>query len=126
MGILKKIFDSKSNDNTPKINWIPLTTLNQLEDIKNETKAVGVFKHSTRCGTSMMVKRRFESNFNVAVDEIDMYYLDVLSYRAISNELEIRYNLRHESPQLLIIKNNQLIADGSHGGIIDLDLKSVV
>lgn len=126
MGILKNILGSSSESNTPNIHWIPLTDMNQLEIIKKSNKAVGVFKHSTRCGTSMMVKRRFESNFDLTVDEIDLYYLDVLSYRPISNELASLYNLMHESPQLLIIKNNQLIADGSHGGVIDLDLKSVV
>ena len=108
MGILKNIFSERSESSKPRLHWIPLTSISQLDAIASSKKTAGIFKHSTRCGTSMMAKRRFESDFDLELDEIDMYYLDVLSYREISNQLASDYNVWHESPQLLIIKNGEL------------------
>ena len=126
MGLLKKIFGESREVNVSKINWIPLTAIDQLKSISNSARTVGVFKHSTRCGTSMMVKRRFESDFELEAEEIDLYYLDLIAHRDISNELASKYNVMHQSPQLLIIKEDQLVADESHSGVNYLDLKSVI
>ena len=106
MGLLKKIFGETPEQKKSKINWIEL--------------------NSTRCGTSIMVKRRFESSYDLDAEEMDLYYLDLLSYREISEALATQYNVMHQSPQLLIIKNNQLITAESHSDVNYLDLKSVI
>ena len=114
MGILNKIFGASSEAATSKINWIPLTAMDQLIAISKSTKTVGIFKHSTRCGTSMMVKRRFESDFQLEAEDMDLYYLDLIAHRDISNELASKFNVIHQSPQLLIIKDGKCIYDDSH------------
>lgn len=126
MGLLKKILGESSQESISKLNWIPLTELSQLDQIAKNTKTVSIFKHSTRCGTSSMVKRQFQNNYDIDPDLMDVYYLDLLAHRGISNELEDRFNVRHESPQLLVIKNDEVVAHDSHGGVIDLDLKRFV
>lgn len=126
MGILKKIFGESTASTTSKINWIPLTEMEQLKSISKSEKTVGIFKHSTRCGTSMMVKRQFESDFELNAEEIDLYYLDLIAHRDISNELASKFNVIHQSPQLLIIKKGQLVVDKSHSSVNSLDLKSVI
>lgn len=122
MGILKKIFGESSKEVVLKLKWIPLMELRQLKEISNSKKTVGIFKHSTRCFTSITIKKQFERNFEFDTDQMDIYYLDLLSYREISNEITSKYNLRHESPQLLIIKNDKLIAADSHSSILNMDL----
>ena len=126
MGILNKIFGASSEAATSKINWIPLTAMDQLIAISKSTKTVGIFKHSTRCGTSMMVKRRFESDFQLEAEDMDLYYLDLIAHRDISNELASKFNVIHQSPQLLIIKKGQLVANESHSSVNSLDLESVI
>ena len=53
---------------------------------------------------------------------LDLYYLDLLSHRDVSNEIGFKFQVMHQSPQLLIIKNGTTVAHASHGGINDIDL----
>lgn len=97
--------------------WIDLESEEQLMTIQSrsfEQKAV-IFKHSTRCSISSMVKSRLERS--VAPEGIEFYYLDLIRYRAISNRVAEMYNIPHESPQLLLIRNGECIYDESHMAI---------
>jgi len=100
------------------MNWINLTDINQLDVISEEskTKPVVVFKHSTRCIISKMALRSFESDYNLG-DAFECYYLDLIAYRDISNEIANRFGIEHQSPQILIIKNGIVIYNESHEGI---------
>lgn len=126
MSFLKNIFGS---DETPKqqeskINWIPLTHINQLGEIvfnSNEKPAV-IFKHSTRCSISRMALKQFEREFDLQ-DEVTPYFLDLIAYREISNEIASRFNVYHESPQILLIKDGKLVYDASHSDIDAVALK---
>jgi bacillithiol system protein YtxJ len=125
MGLLKKIFGGEKEAKEEKIlPWIPLNDLKQIEYIrkKSSIKPQVVFKHSTRCGISNMVQRQFIDYYNFSEKELDLYYLDILSYRNISNEIGYAFQLLHESPQLLVIKNGTLVAHASHGQINAVDL----
>lgn len=126
MGLLKKIFGETSDPVVSKLKWIPLTEISQLREISNSEKTVGVFKHSTRCYTSKVAKKQFERSFDCDSESIDMYFLDLIAYRTISNEIALKYNVRHESPQLLIIKNDKSVADDSHMGIMNIDISSFI
>ena len=97
--------------------WINLTDLAQLNDIKNDNNYNVIFKHSTRCSISSMAKRSFEQNWDVLPKEINLYFLDLISFRSISAEIAEVFQVHHESPQLLLIKNGECILDSSHGDI---------
>jgi bacillithiol system protein YtxJ len=107
--------------------WIALNCIEQLREIEENSKLKTqvIFKHSTRCGISRMVLNQFIESFNLDAP-IDLYYLDLLEYRDISNEVGYKFQVMHESPQLLIIKNGVTIAHASHGGINDLDILQCV
>ena len=53
-----------------------------------------------------------------APDFIDFYYLDLLNYRSISSTIAEKFQVHHESPQVLLIKNGECIYDESHYGIM--------
>ena len=72
-----------------------------------------------------MVKRRFETQYSFN-GEADLYYLDILNYRDISNKIANKFGVYHESPQLLIVKNGAVVKHDSHGAINDLDLTTIV
>ena len=97
--------------------WIPLETLEQLQNIKSSAESTIIFKHSTRCSISMMAKRKFESDWEVIPENIDLYFLDLIKYREISNAIADMFNVYHQSPQLLLIKDGECIYETSHGEI---------
>lgn len=125
MGLLGNIFKGKSSSGSDDKNlpWLLLTEEEQLKQIKEASKAKPqlIFKHSTRCGISRMVLSQFEKEFSLTEKEIDIYYLDLLNYRTISNTIAAVFELVHQSPQVLIIKNEVLIAHDSHSGINSLN-----
>ncbi len=99
------------------MNWIELTDENQLEQIKEQSKnqPVVIFKHSTRCATSSMIKSRLERE--TPADNTLFYYLDLIRYRSVSNKIASDFHVPHESPQILIIKKGECIYEDSHNGI---------
>lgn len=99
------------------MNWIPLTTEEQLTVIRtaSASRPQVIFKHSTRCGTSAMVLSRLERS--AAPENIDFYFLDLLNHRNISNKIAEDFKVCHESPQVLVIRNGTCIYDESHMAI---------
>ncbi len=99
------------------INWINFTNEEQLKEIKDRSKIIPqlIFKHSTRCSISSMIKSRLEKK--LAPESIEFYYLDLIQFRSISNKVAEEFNVFHESPQVLLIKNGDCVYDESHSGI---------
>lgn len=129
MGIFNNVFGGKSDKESKSekksyLNWLPLTSIEQLEKIKQQSKTetVFIFKHSTRCGISSMVLKQFEKLFSEEHQHLKVYYLDLLNYRNISDEIGYTFQVMHQSPQLLIIKNSVSIYDAAHYDIIQTDL----
>ncbi|HLW31334.1 MAG TPA: bacillithiol system redox-active protein YtxJ [Aequorivita sp.] len=102
-----------------EVPWHVLGTLDQLDTIIEESKEmpVAIFKHSTRCGISRGVLKIFERNYKYTDDQVKLYFLDLLQNRDVSNEIANRFKVRHESPQLLIIKNGVVVYHNSHHAI---------
>ncbi|MBG9376746.1 bacillithiol system redox-active protein YtxJ [Panacibacter sp. DH6] len=99
------------------LNWITLNNIDELESIKEKSfqKPQVLFKHSTRCGTSSVVKSRFERA--TAIPDADFYYIDLIRYRDLSDKIATDFKVYHESPQVLIIKDGQCRYNESHFGI---------
>ena len=97
--------------------WIDLSQLSQIDEIKAAEGYSLIFKHSTRCSISMMAKRSFERDWDGIPTDVDCYFLDLISHRDISAYIAEVFQVHHESPQLLLIKNGDCILDSSHGDI---------
>lgn len=99
-----------------KIQWQALETLDDLKSILNQSHQnyVAIFKHSTRCGTSLYVKDKLESEASLIKENIDFYYLDLLRFRSLSNEIAEKFNVIHQSPQLIILKDEKVVFHTSH------------
>jgi len=127
MSLFSSLFGGSENQNerTSNVHWIPLTDLGQLNEIitLSSEKPVLIFKHSTTCGISKMALKQFESQFDLN-EEVTSYFLDLLAYRPISNEVAARFNITHQSPQLLLIVDGNCVYDASHGAIDVADLRA--
>jgi len=120
MGFLDKLFKGNGEEGEiEKTPWNSLETELQLNTLKKESaeKIVVIFKHSTRCGISRMAKRQFEGEYDYEEEKVKLYYLDLITYRNISNKIAEEFEVFHESPQMLIIKNGNVIHHASHSGI---------
>lgn len=131
MGLFNTIFGGKKSDGKESVkllSWIPLTSLDQLDEIakKSVSRPQAIFKHSTTCGVSRMVLNLFEKNTVLQGDSLDLYFLDLHRHREISNEIAQKFQVLHQSPQLVVIKNGQTVAHSSHGGINEIDLEAYV
>ena len=121
MGLLDSFLGKNREEKEgAKVNWIPLTNISQLDDIVevSKTNKVIIFKHSTRCSISASVLNKFEKKIG---EDYQLYFLDLISHRDISNEIANRFNVVHQSPQVLLIENSEVTQHDSHYGILDIN-----
>lgn len=103
------------------MNWNKLDTIEAIDEIisKSFTAPIILFKHSTRCSISAMALGRMSSG----IREINFYLLDIIAHRNVSDEVAERFNIVHQSPQVLIIHQGNCIYNTSHFGISSSDLE---
>lgn len=128
MGLFGNLFGSKEVKEEKELPWIPLNSIEQLSEIKerSKTRPQFIFKHSTTCGISRMVLGMFSKSYPFDKNVADLYFLDLHAYREVSNEVGIGFQVVHQSPQLLIIKNGEAVFHTSHGAITEVNLEQFV
>lgn len=98
--------DFKTNDQ-----WSELIELSHKQNVY-------IFKHSSRCGISSMILKRFERQ--VQERNENYFYLHIQAFRSISNWLSQELDIRHESPQLIVLKDAKVLDHASHSAIVDV------
>ena len=113
--MLSSLFSKQEKAEVP---WNTLNSVDQLNEIDKASndKPVLLFKHSTSCPISAMALSRFERAYQKDAS-FDLYYLDLIAFREVSNEIAQRYQVIHESPQILLIKNGKASFNTSHTAI---------
>ena len=99
------------------MHWIHLTDEEQLKQIvsKSQNRPQVIFKHSSRCSISSVALQRLQKVSQPS--DIDFYFLDLLSFRGLSNNIAHVFSVPHESPQVLVIRDGQCVYEESHMGI---------
>ncbi|MDX2063461.1 MAG: bacillithiol system redox-active protein YtxJ [Bacteroidia bacterium] len=102
----------------------PLESLDELERIAaaSASRPQVLFKHSTRCSISAMALSRMTQGANHLADKADVYVLDLIRYREVSNAIAERFQVHHESPQLLLIEQGDCTLEQSH---LEIDPRAV-
>ena len=108
------------------MNWTSLESAEQINAIKNQEGYSVIFKHSTRCSISMMVKKRFELDWDKLPGNLPLYFLDLIKYRDLSAQIASDFIVHHESPQMLVIKDGECVLDLSHGEVSVEEAMSVM
>ena len=109
--------------------WEEITSLEQINAlIKNsEDQPVVIFKHSTRCSISSMALGRLERAWKEEeMQQVKPCFLNLLSYREISQTIADTFDVQHESPQLLVIKDGKCTFHASHMAISYQILKNQI
>src|SRR5690554_982227 len=115
-------FGKKSNANALK--WTKLNSVEELKQaVDNTHNLTGVFfKHSTRCSISSMALSRFESQWEEN-DDFQLYFIDLIAHRDVSNEISEIADIQHQSPQVIVLKNGKEVYNASHNGISAEEIK---
>ena len=101
---------------------LPLTHLTTVAELDaalagSASRPILIFKHSATCGTSALAAEEVDEIVALIEEEalpVDLFVVGVQAARAVSNEIETRMRVRHESPQVLLISNGQVIWRASH------------
>lgn len=110
------LFSSKTTTAFP---WVKLESEAQLDAVLAESHHhdIVLFKHSTTCSISKMAINRFENKWNVDASVCTPIYLDLLTFRSVSNAIAEKLNVVHESPQAILVRKGEVIHSSSHGDI---------
>ena len=102
------------------MDWLQASTDNAVQEIiaLSEDKAVFVFKHSPSCATSLLVLNRVEKKFRSSDLHFTPFLVNVIKDRNISMAVAEKWQIRHESPQVLIIFHGECIYHASHMNIL--------
>jgi len=105
--------------------WNDLLSISQIESIAENAEISIIFKHSNRCGISSTALYRIES-FKEKYSSLPyvFYFLDLVKHREISNDIAKRFEVEHQSPQILVIENGICIYNVSHLNIKPSELYS--
>jgi len=100
------------------MNWNTLEEEEGLEAIisRSASRPQLIYKHSTRCPISSMVKNRLERS-GPPPETMDFYFLDLIRHRGLSNRIAETFGVRHESPQVLLIRDGRCVYNESHTAI---------
>ncbi|HLS10257.1 bacillithiol system redox-active protein YtxJ [Lentibacillus sp.] len=80
-------------------------------------KPVLFFKHSTTCPISAGAYKEYQTFLESAGDDLGVYMVKVIENREISNQIAEETGVKHESPQIFLIKNNKVLWHTSHSKI---------
>jgi bacillithiol system protein YtxJ len=71
-----------------------------------------------------MAKSRFERTYDLV--GVVAFYLDLIAYRSISNQLATDFSIQHQSPQLLLIQEGVCTYNASHNSINIDEIKEML
>jgi bacillithiol system protein YtxJ len=106
--------------------WIDLSDIAQVDELKTQEGYSVIFKHSTRCSISLMARKSFEADWDILPETTKLYFLDLIAHREVSNYIAELFQVHHESPQMLLIKNGECVLDASHGEISVAEIIEVI
>lgn len=104
-----------------------LQTLASVDDLQQAlSRSVDrrqlIFKHSAWCPLSAMALSELESHLERGPADADYWLVTVQTDRPVSDAVETRLEVRHESPQALLVRNGMVVWHASHRRITERSL----
>jgi bacillithiol system protein YtxJ len=107
-----------NNNSKSSLNWTNLSTVEELASfLDKKDKPVVVFKHSTRCAISSMALNRLESEWDAKEEDIYLGFIDLVKHRDVSNACADITKVTHQSPQVIVLNNGEVLHNASHSAI---------
>ncbi|MBP3038896.1 bacillithiol system redox-active protein YtxJ [Bacillaceae bacterium Marseille-Q3522] len=99
-----------------------ITSVEQFEKAIKENETVYIFKHSLTCPISAAAFEEYK-NFSGDFNDTPVYYLAVQDSRPLSNYIAEKYDIKHESPQVILFHQEKPVWNTSHRQITEEALK---
>lgn len=109
--------------------WNEITTLDEWNDIVAQSADRGqvILKHSTTCPVSANALNEYEQYLQGSPNhDVDYTLVKVIESRPISNQIAEDLNVKHESPQVIYIKNKEKFWAASHWSITKAHMTAVL
>ncbi len=101
-----------------------LATIQDFDALQEQELTV-VFKHSPTCPVSLYAHREV-SQFCADQPDVPVYLVSVRRSRDVARHIADRTGVRHESPQILVLRRGQVVAAASHDDISVESLTSML
>lgn len=101
-----------------------LTTSQDLEAALEESchRKVLLLKHSTQCPISAHAWREVQNYIQQSTDDVQVAMIKVIESRPISNQAAMELGIKHESPQILLLSNKNVVWHTSHQAITQVNI----
>lgn len=118
MGIFDTVKDAFSGSTTGEI-WNNITEPDQVYDLldKSYQRPQLIYKHSHRCSVCFVARGNLEKSADDIQNHADMHFLNVVHNRKSSDCIASELDVRHESPQVILVDEGEVIFHASHGSI---------
>lgn len=118
MGLFDTLKDTFSGSAEGDI-WNSITEPTQFDDIlkKSDRRPQLIYKHSHRCSVCFVSRGNLENASEDILKYADMHFLNVVQNRKSSDYIAEDLDVRHESPQVILVDDRDVIWHASHGSI---------
>jgi len=126
---LSGVLFGKGGHGLEELGVIELKTVAELDEAlaRHAEQPFFIFKHSTTCPISASAYRRVSDYLAQAGEAAPPFYLvKVIESRPLSNEIAARYAVVHQSPQLLLIRDQRSPWNTSHGAITETAIRQAL
>lgn len=109
--------------------WREITTIEEWDEILNKSvdKDQVILKHSTTCPVSTNALDEYNAYLSDNPNEnIDYTLVKVRESRPVSNKIEEDLGVKHESPQIIYIKNKKKYWSATHWAVTKAHMKAVI
>lgn len=118
MGIFDSLRKIAGNKQEKASCWNQPQTEDAADEIlKSEKRPQVIYKHSYRCGISLVAKNSLESGIDSLLGQADFHLVDVVANRSLSKYFAEKSGVRHESPQIIVMHKGAPFWQASHGGV---------
>ena len=107
---------------------IVLDSVDALERllVVSDKRLVLLFKHSVTCGTSAQAHEELMTHLREGRHAAQYAVVTVQTHRDVSDEVVVRLNVRHETPQALLIQNGRVVWEASHFNVTGDTIRSAI
>ena len=103
-----------------------IDTIDQFEELLKKEDRFFLLKHSLTCPISHAAYQEYEKYAAGEDQSVPAYYLAVQDARPLSTEIAEKFEIKHESPQVLLFNNGKAAWNASHWKITNRAIKNAV
>src|SRR5690625_5024324 len=112
-----------------QMQWKEITTIEEWDYILNKSteKDQVILKHSTTCPVSFNALDEYNDYLSDGPNNnIDYTLVKVRESRQVSNKIEADLKVKHESQQIIYIKNKEKYWSATHWAVTKAHMKAVI